>query len=75
MSFLFTEGLCKLFHHKPKLSIADELMNAATNNNWEMSGQPIEQGSANFSYKGPDRKYIRLCELHSFCHNCSPLPL
>lgn len=35
----------------------------------------LEQRLANFSGKGPDRKYFWLCGLHSLFHHCSSLPL
>lgn len=31
----------------------------------------LEQGSENFSCKGPDIKYLRLCRPHGFCCNYS----
>lgn len=34
----------------------------------------LDQGSANSFSKGPDGKYLRLCEPHNLCVNFSPPP-
>lgn len=35
----------------------------------------LEQGSANFSCKGPDSKHSQLCRTYVLCHNSSTLLL